>query len=408
MTRRILIITAGESPQVITETLHALAKPTKGQPWWPDELVLMTTRRGGDLYNNGDPAKGLSPLLGGSGRLARLIVNLARPTPIIRTVIARHRSGAYVDDIRTEAEVSAFADTLLDEVRNASQGDSEIHLSLAGGRKTMSYLAGAVLSIYGRSADRLSHVLVEPKMLERVPEFWWPGQTDPASGLDKDKNPWSAETARTLLHTVPFIRYRAYLPNDEVFSRGGLSFAEAVARANDALAAKWLVVDTESMAISAGNSRVIIAEPAQFAVYRFLAQARREMWSFPRHPPGAVWLDNIPFGRTAAGDRLMDVLSEIHKDVWIRGRKVDDLRAQQENDEFKSPSPRAGRPTPTAPPSQAEAKKAFKGRIGPQISDLRNAVMATMPPVLAKQVAPANVKRGYWTIYWDPNQIDIR
>ncbi|MBF4102237.1 hypothetical protein INT80_01850 [Gallibacterium anatis] len=35
-----------------------------------------------------------------------------------------------------------------------------MHVSIAGGRKTMGFFAGYALSLYGRAQDSLSHVLV--------------------------------------------------------------------------------------------------------------------------------------------------------------------------------------------------------------------------------------------------------
>lgn len=49
--------------------------------------------------------------------------------------------------------------------------DTAIHLSLAGGRKTMSYYAGQAMNLVARPQDRLSHVILSDKRFEFSPDF---------------------------------------------------------------------------------------------------------------------------------------------------------------------------------------------------------------------------------------------
>jgi CRISPR-associated protein (TIGR02584 family) len=373
--------------------------------WWPDEVVLLTTSHGDELYRDGDPQRQIAPLLGAKGRLLTLVSALGRPQPGVRCVVARLPSGEPILDIRSEAEVTAFADQLIREVRRATQGDNELHLSLAGGRKTMSYLAGAVISLFGRPQDRLSHILVEPKELEKVPNFWWPGQSEPIDGSDA-----IAVSAKTRLHSVPFLRLRAYLPDDEPFFGGDLGFEEAVKRANAALAADLLLIDISAMRVSAGGNHVTIREPAQFALYRFLAHLRREGWAIGGSAPGVVLLNAIPFGRRPDGQSLLTLLGEMHEEAWKLGKEVDYLRAAQEREDFVSLQ--AAGDTDVQPASQLEVKRMFMNRLRPHVSDLRKTLTSAFPPALAKRIAPKPVtigaRRGYWTIDWDPSRIEIR
>lgn len=53
------------------------------------------------------------------------------------------------------------ADAIVELVRRCTQDDqTALHVSIAGGRKTMGFFMGYALSLYGRPQDRLSHVLV--------------------------------------------------------------------------------------------------------------------------------------------------------------------------------------------------------------------------------------------------------
>jgi CRISPR-associated protein (TIGR02584 family) len=70
-------------------------------------------------------------------------------------------AGAPLDDIRTPADNERAADFITEIVRQLTGDEhSELHVSIAGGRKTMGYYLGYALSLFGRAQDRLSHVLV--------------------------------------------------------------------------------------------------------------------------------------------------------------------------------------------------------------------------------------------------------
>jgi CRISPR-associated protein (TIGR02584 family) len=52
-----------------------------------------------------------------------------------------------------------------------------LHVSIAGGRKTMGFYAGYALSLYGRAQDRMSHVLVDEKF-EKGINFYYPSKNE--------------------------------------------------------------------------------------------------------------------------------------------------------------------------------------------------------------------------------------
>ncbi len=62
-----------------------------------------------------------------------------------------------------EADNAAVADFITEEVREiTADPNASLHVSIAGGRKTMGFYVGYALSLFGRAQDRLSHVLVPP------------------------------------------------------------------------------------------------------------------------------------------------------------------------------------------------------------------------------------------------------
>lgn len=266
---RVLMVTVGATPQVVTETVYALLE----QGWVPERILLLTTAEGERLFTEGAP-----PLVGSGGRLAALYAARAAGQPVPEAEILLPRlGGAIMADIRTHEEVTAFAETLLKAVADVTADrESELHLSLAGGRKTMSFLAGSVLSFFGRPQDRLSHVLVEPAEYESS-NLWWPGQPEPVttrSGKTLDPN-----GASVLLHEVPYLKIRPFVRAEQLFEGGGpASYAEAVRRANEALAIDTLTIDLGKRAVSIGSRSFSGPgfEPRGLAALGLVALAHRE------------------------------------------------------------------------------------------------------------------------------------
>jgi CRISPR-associated protein (TIGR02584 family) len=253
MTKRVLLITMGETPQIVTETVYALL--TQNPPWIPYRIILATTGSGKEIFENGltidrdgDPLiPVLLPLIGEKGQLARLYRYLGQIANLCALEIepVRGKDGNPLHDVRTEAEVNAFAETVMTIVRNITNDpDSELHLSIAGGRKTMGGIATQVLSIFGRRQDKLSHCLVEPKNLEWDRTFWWPG-----SNPEIDTN-----GAQILLHESPYVRIRASISETEALNNDRLTFAQIVEKANNGLSADKIEIDFSTKMIRIGNA----------------------------------------------------------------------------------------------------------------------------------------------------------
>lgn len=265
---RTLIITAGETPQVVTETVWALAQ--RPRTWRPDRILLATTASAARCYRDGNEDRGVAPLLGDQGRLAALWASLwpDSPMPDVQTLVAA-RGGEPLPDLRSAEEVEQFAEMLLAEVAAITADEpGELHLSLAGGRKTMSFIAGQVMSLLGRPQDVLSHVLVEPATLERQPGFWWPGDGSPGSG-----------DARVRLHEVPYLRARAWVEPERLGIKSG--FAAAVDRTNRNLA--------DGFTIDLGLRRLEVAgesldlRPREAALIALVAIARKRGVQIQQH-----------------------------------------------------------------------------------------------------------------------------
>lgn len=262
---RILLLVTGLSPQVITETLYALAVQTD-PPWIPTEVRLLTTAEGAERAR-------LALLSDRPGWFRQLLADYGLPairfcTDCIQVVV--DESGRPLADIRDLDDSRRAADQITDLVRRLTLDPrSALHASIAGGRKTMGYYLGYALSLYGRSQDRLSHVLVsEP--FESSWEFFYPA---PAARVitTRDNKLADAAEARVTLAEIPFLRLREGLPKRLI--QGAASFVESVAAAQRALDPPELVIDLAGRRTRCGGERADLT-PSELAFYSLMARRR--------------------------------------------------------------------------------------------------------------------------------------
>jgi hypothetical protein len=173
-----------------------------------------------------------------------------------------------MDDIRSVADNQAAADFITSRVREfTADPDCALHVSIAGGRKTMGFYLGYALSLYGRPQDRLSHVLVsEP--FENSMEFFYP---TPYSRVLQTRGGQLADTAmaEVTLAEIPFVSLRHGLP--QALLSGHASFSETVTAAQAALAPPQLTIDLASRRILAGG-KIIRMPPAELALLAVFAR----------------------------------------------------------------------------------------------------------------------------------------
>lgn len=222
--KRVLLLVSGMSPQIVTETLFALVQPAKPRvPFIPTEVHLVTTATGAEQAR-------LNLLEGREGKAQFLL--FCKDYAIDPTIFAAANihvitdaAGNELNDIRTPAENEATADFITRKVREfTSNNDTALHVSMAGGRKTMGYYAGYALSLFGRSQDRLSHVLVS-EGYEGLRDFYYP-TPKPLTIYDRHEKALDASKAKVSLATIPFVRLRDGLP--ESLQTGQHSFSQAV------------------------------------------------------------------------------------------------------------------------------------------------------------------------------------
>ncbi len=211
-----------------------------------------------------------------SGALNELAQELGQPhlalalTPD-RIHLVADRAGRPLQDILEPEDNVAAADTITRLVRTLTADPaSALHVSLAGGRKTMGFFAGYALSLYGRAQDRLSHVLVPPAF-EQHPQFFFP-PARPRVLIGRDNRPVRTDQAAVTLADIPFVRLRHGLPRDLLL--GQASYAEAVAGLQHVLAAPELRIDIAGARLTM-DGRPVRLPPAQLAWLLVPARRRR-------------------------------------------------------------------------------------------------------------------------------------
>lgn len=300
--RRVLLAVSGLSPQIVTETIYALASNADA-PFVPTEVHLITTREGAQRAE-------LSLLSDDLGWFHKLCADYHLPgiTFSRKNIhIMRDANERGMDDIRSVEDNRAAADFITARVREFS-GDPTcaLHVSIAGGRKTMGFYLGYALSLYGRPQDRLSHVLVsEP--FENSIEFFYP---TPYSRVLQTRDGKLADTAMALvtLAEIPFVSLRHGLP--QKLLSGHASFGETVVAAQAALAAPELVIDLARKRIRAGGQEIELP-PAELALLAvFARQVLGDGASLPapsKSVPDTVWARRFMVEYRAITGSLADI-----------------------------------------------------------------------------------------------------
>lgn len=320
--RRTLLAVVGLTPQVVTETVWALATRAEA-PFLPTELVVVTTAEGRERLL-------LTLLDEDRGQLGELAQDLARPELArILTLERIHVAGGErpLEDIRTPEDHVAVADLLTRLIGGlTADPDCALHVSIAGGRKTMSFLNGYVLSLFARPQDRLSHVLVDGPF-ESHPQFFFPPARPRVLLVPPDGRPVRTDRAAVTLAEIPFVRLRERLPPELL--RDGVVFAEAVQAVQAGLDDPELVIDVASATVTVGG-RQIAVQPVQLAFLLVLARRCR------RQAEGVAWVDvsraeilaaheDLFRDRTSQRERLAHALrAGVDRDWWLERRSRHD------------------------------------------------------------------------------------
>jgi len=199
----------GLTPQGITETLYALHQEGKHV----DAIRVLTTRDGKDQC--------IAGLFGAQdGQYFKYLEEYGYARDAIdfapRHVCAvSDENGREINDIADELDNELFLAACMQQTFELTRDpNSAVYFSLAGGRKTMSACLSLAAQCYGRSQDRIYHVLVSPEF-ESNREFFYPPRESRLIQLKsfQDGQPYHKETryAKVTLVPMPFFPLRNQL-----------------------------------------------------------------------------------------------------------------------------------------------------------------------------------------------------
>jgi len=329
--RRVLVAVTGMSPQVVTETLYALAvRPVRAphadrpaaEPFVPTEIYLITTARGAEHAR-------LNLLSQEPGWFHRLRRDYGLPEIAFdpsRIHAIPGDGGGPLEDIRSKEDNERAADFITEQVRAlTADPESALHVSIAGGRKTMGYYLGYALSLYGRPQDRLSHVLVSAPY-ESHPQFYYPTRKEYViHTLDNQRLALDCRKAEVTLADIPFVRLRDGLP--EALLSGASRFSDSVSAAQRAFGPLSLVIELsdDGAMIQAGGVVVDIA-PADAAFYLMMARAAAEGRTLRWDDPGVgdAYLREYARFSDPMSPRYLDAKRRLEDELlddWFEERK---------------------------------------------------------------------------------------
>ena len=280
MTRDILLSITGMTPQVVTETLYAIYKQEPDR--FPVEIYIITTKRGADKIR--------TTLLGDGGMLNRFCSEYGLPQ--IEFDESRHlkiicdKNGTLIDDARSKEDQQVIADFIFNEVRKLTQAKENgvpnyrIHASLAGGRKTMTYLLGSSMNILGNPEDRLSHVLVS-EAFETCSEFFYPTKETHLIHVihGRKQEVLDAAQAKVELSEIPLMFLQTLL-DDKKTGKILSSYTNAVQEINNSLQLKRenlkLELSVQNYTLLINDKYEVQLYPREFFVYLMVARRIRE------------------------------------------------------------------------------------------------------------------------------------
>ncbi len=266
-TRRVLLVIIGRTPQIFTETLYKLAVEST-PAFVPTEIHIITTQEG---------AKSAElALLGvdsGGGEFHRFCAdfdfhNIYFDSQNIH--IIADTEGEFIDDNQSSAHNRVASDFITQKVQEFTRDEQSIlHLSLAGGRKTMSFYAGYALSLYGRMQDRLSHVLVNDPFQNNL-DFFYPRPTPQRIKIGNTYH--STAEARIILSDIPYVRMRYHVP--EALLAGKAGFQETVEAIQRFARPETIDIDITKKEVRLNGIKVEMSD-ADLALYLWMCERRK-------------------------------------------------------------------------------------------------------------------------------------
>ena len=164
--------------------------------------------------------------------------------------------GEELEDLKTLEDNELAANETCRLIKLFTEDDdSTLHVSIAGGRKTMGFYAGYALSLYGRAQDSMSHVLVSEEF-EFATHFYYPTPYEYFVSKHNSQERLNAQYAKVFLANIPFVRLRHTLPDTHPLKMESYQFSDVVEQINQANQKLSLEIDTthQYIRVNGGDS----------------------------------------------------------------------------------------------------------------------------------------------------------
>ena len=296
--KRILLCSVGNYPQVVTETLYALVTE-KG--FVPTEIHVIGTelaRKNIQKYLLA-PEKGLFHILCKNLGIKQ---NIRFDNDCIHILADKY--GQQLTDIRTPEDCIATADSIVGFVRKECEDeDSAMYVCIAGGRKSLSFFLGYILSFFAKPQDLLLHVLVSSEY-EFLPDFFYPSQPQQTltteDPITKKEKTLLAKDAKIQLAEIPIIRLRNNLP--ENFMKQG-EYSELVSYLDTAIDPIEMRFDLDENTVTCDVKSIVSANetvnllPGQLSFLLWLALRKKQGKDFVNPNDNEAALEYLDFAQ---------------------------------------------------------------------------------------------------------------
>ncbi|MDO5667627.1 MAG: CRISPR-associated ring nuclease Csm6 [Alcaligenaceae bacterium] len=322
-TKNILFLVTGMTPAIITETIWALAcdpELDEGSRWIPDEVQVLSTEHGlnqikSKLIENGifEQFKSDYPQIANTKFDASLMYAI------------KGADGKALSDLRTPEDNEYAADEINERINQLTKDENTtLHVSIAGGRKTMGFYAGYALSLHGRAQDRMSHILVDERF-ESIHDFFYPTPTE-RFVKDRDGHSWDARTAQLWLAQIPFVRMKDAIKDRHQIKTN--SFSETVRKINEANRDLHLSLDIKNkLLIINGSLELNNLPPKEFAFLCLFAQDRQQQGAGILAPKYNFNTENLPLEELNYISQLTQKFKEFYNQLreidYIEDREID-------------------------------------------------------------------------------------
>lgn len=269
------------TPQIITETLYALAvDPENSDRWLPSEIHVLTTAKGkiqirSRLFNDGIFEQFLKdfdlPDIKFNDSKLHVITHAGEELEDLKTL----------DDNELAANETCRLIKLFTEDKN-----STLHVSIAGGRKTMGFYAGYALSLYGRAQDSMSHVLVSEEF-EFAEGFYYPTPYEYYVGKYNSQERLNAQNAKVFLANIPFVRLRNTLPSTHPLKMSNYQFSDVIEQLNQVNQTLSLEINVTQQYIQVNNSIKADLPPREMALLMWFADYKIQGKAGIKAPTGS-------------------------------------------------------------------------------------------------------------------------